>query len=276
MLRLFVVLLAIVGFLSLAPTGLAGEAKAVSVVFMLAEDEYKTEISLPTFAKNVLAPLNMTYSTVEANPLGGMNFPGIESDLPTADLLVVSVRRRTPTTKQLQLIRDHIAAGKPMIGIRTASHAFALRKGMPIYGHAEWKNFDAEILGGSYNGHFGNEAATLSVAVGAGEHPILRGVDLTALPTHRLYKNLKLGTQATALVMGIAINSSELHHVAWCNQVGASRVFYTSLGSVEDFQHSAFKTLLKNGVLWALGREPTHYPHLSLVKNSAVNYLVVL
>ena len=254
--RLILISLAIMGFLSPVPKVLAGDAPAASVVLMLAEDEYKTEISVPAFAKDVLAPLGINCTTVEANPPGGMDFPGIERALPTADLLLISVRRRTPTTKQLQLIRDHITAGKPMVGIRTASHAFALRKGTPTEGHAEWKDFDSAILGGSYDGHFGNEAAILSVAAGAAQHPILRGVDLTALPTYRLYKNLTLGPQATALVTGMATNSKDIHHVAWCNQVGTSRIFYTSLGSVDDFQQQAFKTLLKNGVLWALGREP--------------------
>jgi len=254
--RLILISLAIIGFISPVPKVLAGDAQAASVVLMLAEDEYKTEISVPAFAKEVLAPLGINCTIVEANPPGGIDFPGIETALPTADLLLISVRRRTPTTKQLQLIRDHITAGKPLVGIRTASHAFGLRKGAPTEGHAEWKDFDRAILGGSYDGHFGNETAALSVAVGAADHPILRDVDLTALPTNRLYKNLTLETQSTALVMGIAINSNELHHVAWCNQVGASRIFYTSLGSVGDFQQRAFKTLLKNGVQWALGREP--------------------
>ena len=47
--------------------------------------------------------------------------------LRSADLLFVSVRRRTPPTEQMNAVRAYLRAGKPLVGIRTACHAFALR-----------------------------------------------------------------------------------------------------------------------------------------------------
>jgi len=42
--------------------------------------------------------------------------------------------------------------------------------------------------------------------------------------------------------------------VAWVNQCGKARVFYTSLGHPEDFQDASFRRLLANGILWSLDK----------------------
>ncbi len=227
---------------------------SASIVLMIAEEEYKTEETVPAFAESELKPLGISFTTVMAEPRDSANFPGLEKALPTADLLFVSVRRRAPTSKQMQLIKDFVAAGKPLIGIRTASHAFAVKKNLEA-GHAEWKDFDQAVLGGSYSGHYGNEAAALTIVPGAEDHPILRGVDMNLFSTHRLYKNVTLGDKTTALLMGTTAGQKDQQYVAWCNVVGNSRIFYTSLGVQEDFKEPAFRQLLKNSVLWALGHD---------------------
>ncbi|MGE3317307.1 MAG: ThuA domain-containing protein, partial [Planctomycetaceae bacterium] len=41
--------------------------------------------------------------------------------------------------------------------------------------------------------------------------------------------------------------------VAWTNRSsGGGRVFYTSLGHIDDFQSAAFRKLLTNGIQWTL------------------------
>ncbi len=42
--------------------------------------------------------------------------------------------------------------------------------------------------------------------------------------------------------------------VTWVNTSEGRRVFYTSLGNRRDFELPAFRRLLLNGTLWALGR----------------------
>ena len=78
------------------------------------------------------------------------------------------MRRRTPPTDQLDALRTHVAAGKPLVGIRTASHSFAVagRNPKPVAeGLATWPGFDAEVLGGHYhNHHREGPRITLSVA----------------------------------------------------------------------------------------------------------------
>jgi type 1 glutamine amidotransferase len=162
------------------------------------------------------------------------------------------VRRQAPPKEQFALVRAHLAAGKPLIGIRTASHAFGAKP--KDEQHEGWMTFDQDVLGGSYKNHFGNVPAVLSLAPGAAVHVILAGVDPSQLSTERLYKNLTLASTATPLLMGRSQGDSTDQHVAWVNQVGKSRVFYTSLGAPADFQKADFRRLLTNAVFWALDR----------------------
>ena len=55
------------------------------------------------------------------------------------------------------------------------------------------------------------------------------------------------------------IPGQEPEPVAWTNLAGPkqARVFFTSLGHIDDFQNPAFRKLLVNGLFWAL-EEP--YP----------------
>src|SRR5687768_10646778 len=73
------------------------------------------------------ANLGHRITIIHADAADKNHFPGIAEALRDAGLLLVSVRRRTPRKEQLDAVRAFLAAGKPLIGIRTASHAFALR-----------------------------------------------------------------------------------------------------------------------------------------------------
>ena len=65
-----------------------------------------------------------------ADPKTPHDFPGALA-LDDADLLVLSVRRRAPKADEMALIRRYIEAGKPLVGIRTACHAFDTRGKAP-------------------------------------------------------------------------------------------------------------------------------------------------
>jgi nicotinamidase-related amidase len=95
------------------------------LVIVSAEDEYETETTLPPFA---LAHLGKDFrvSYVFANDADRADLPGVDV-VADADVLLVSVRRRPLHAAQLELFRKHVAAGKPVVGLRTASHAFSLR-----------------------------------------------------------------------------------------------------------------------------------------------------
>jgi type 1 glutamine amidotransferase/nicotinamidase-related amidase len=227
-----------------------------SILMMIGEDEYKTWETLPAFAKQELGPRGFQVRVVHADARDKNHFPGLADAVRAADLVLVSVRRRTPPADELDALKAHVAAGKPLVGIRTASHAFAGRgKETPAAGPAGWPEFDAAVLGGHYTGHHGKAPkVALAVAPGANEHPILRGVDLGQFAGNgSLYRAAPLAASTTPLLLG-TIPDKGAEPVAWTNQprVGGGRVFYTSLGHPEDFENPAYRKLLVNGICWAL------------------------
>lgn len=228
------------------------EAEKPHVVFMIGEQEYKTKSTLPIFSKS-LESRGLRCTIVHADPEDGNSFPGLKS-LKTADLLFLSVRRRSLPDEQLALVRQYVALGKPVVGIRTASHAFHTRGEHPA-GHAEWQQFDAEVFGGNYHGHHGNGLKTkLRFAEGVGEHTIFEQVSIDSMVgSGSLYKVSPLAKNVQVLMIG-EIPQAEAEPVAWIRQVGETRNFYTSLGHPDDFMIDGFNRLLVNAVFWALDR----------------------
>jgi len=227
--------------------------KRPHLVIVMAEQEYRTNETLPKFALSQLGE-DFRLSYVYADADNRNNLPGIEV-LKAADVLLVSARRRVLPKEQLDAIREFIAAGKPVVGIRTANHAFSLRRKQPAEGLTAWESFDAEVIGGNYAGHHGNELhPQVGPASAAGDHPILAGVDIAELRGHgSLYRVAPLSPSATPLLIG-KISGQPEEPVAWTNETKfGGRVFYTSLGHPGDFALPSFKRLLENGVHWAAG-----------------------
>lgn len=241
--------------------GIAAAPKPPSahVVFMIGEDEYHTWETLPEFAERDLKPLGYRLTVINADASDKNNFPGLVSALKTADVLVVSVRRRTPPAEQLDAVRAHLAAGKPLVGIRTACHAFALRPTDPPAAPplSTWQGFDPEVLGGHYtNHHPAGPRAAIAAATRARAHPILSGISFAQFSTPgSLYMVSPLEKDTTVLLEG-SIPGQPAEPVAWTRLYGPkrARVFYTSLGHPDDFKTVEFRRLLVNAVAWALDK----------------------
>jgi type 1 glutamine amidotransferase len=229
----------------------APPAPAAHIVLMIGEREYHTEHSLRNFATQNLQPrgIKTTFITAPDDGPDRHHFTGLAEALQHADLLVVSVRRRGPNQKDLDAIRSHLNRGGGLIGLRTASHAFAPREKLPD-GHGTWPEFDAKVLGGNYHGHYGAGQYQISVAPGAADHPILRGVTLTF--SDKLYRTSPLNPDATALLMG-EIKDRPAEPIAWTHTYGPNdaRVFYTSMGVTSDFKNEHFSRMLVNAMVWA-------------------------
>jgi type 1 glutamine amidotransferase len=236
---------------SIDSSNILGTSKKPHVVFMIGEDEYKTEISLPEFAKKELEPRGIRCTFVMASAKDKNDFPGLEV-LKDADLLVLSVRRRVPPPGQLKIVRDYLDSGRPLVGIRTASHAFSI-----LNKPEGWPELDHEVLGGDYQMHYAKgENTVLTVVAESAKHPILHDVPAKFESKSHLYKNKTLAKTATPLLRGqIGPNGMENEFTAWTNTYKGGRIFYTSLGSVDDFADPVFRRLLRNGVDWALERQ---------------------
>ncbi|MBI4622631.1 MAG: ThuA domain-containing protein [Verrucomicrobia bacterium] len=222
------------------------------LVMLVAEAEYETAKTLPEFASAFLQK-EFRVVVVSGSTAPGENAFDRVDEVSSADVLLVSSRRRTPPAAQLEVIRRYVAAGKPVVGIRTASHALARVKGKNLAaGEAEWPEFDAQVIGGNYVGHHGTGPTTTVTAANAG-HPLLRGVKVPFTSVSTLYKVNPLRTGAQALLTG-AIPGQPAEPVAWTfARADGGRTFYTSLGSPTDFKNPAFTRLLHNALRWAAG-----------------------
>lgn len=227
-----------------------------NITFLVAEREYKTIETLPRFAEEHLAKKFSFQFCKATNEGEKRNILSTPSEIRKADLLFVSVRRRAFREETMKLIHAHFTSGKPIIGIRTSSHAFQLRKEKLLDGHQEWPEWDREVIGGNYNGHHGNGlVCKIKNAFPSDSHPILHNVKLPFTTPASLYRNSPLPLTSIPLLLG-SVKGFPSEPVAWINQTAFNgKVFYTSLGHIEDFNNPAFNQLLYSAIKWCLEKD---------------------
>lgn len=218
------------------------QPKALRIVMFSGSKEYDSTASLAKLKKTLEQDLHAICTLHEVEEKG-TKLEGIE-DLDTADVALFFTRRVSLAPEPLARVKKFVASGKAVIGIRTASHGFQT-----------WLEFDREILGGSYNNHYGKDAvAEISPQEKQKDHPILKGI--TAFKTMgKLYKNPKLADDVALLLTVKTAEATE--PAAWARAAVAGthgRVFYTSLGVPKDFDEPMFQKLLVNAVSWATSR----------------------
>ena len=227
-----------------------------TVAVIVSEFEYETYKTLPAFAHQHFGKdFRVVYVTNDNRDEHDLQ--GIEI-LKDADLAILSLWRRALPPDQLQVVRDYVAAGKPIVAIRTSSHAFATRDGTTPKGRATWQRFDREVLRGNYEGHYGNHAENGDPPTEVWIDPSAKGSPLVAgIPEGEftvgswLYKMEPLVEPAVPLLTGRVGEHSD-QPVAWTIVTeSGQRIFYTSLGSQGDFEQEEFKRLLTNAVYWA-------------------------
>ena len=221
---------------------------APRIVFVISEDEYFAKDTLPEFAHSVLeAKLHWKPQIIQSD--SKTDIPGLEA-LGTADLLVLYMRRRELPDEQLTRFKKYFESGKPVVGVRTASHSFQ-----------NWLEFDKVVLGCNYGRHYGNGKDGVKTTItptssSATSHPILKGISFDGPrweSTASLYRVTPLLDGTTPLLKGKWGTEPE-EPVAWTNTHKGGRVFYTSLGHPDDFKDHRFRQLLTNGILWALDK----------------------
>lgn len=231
------------------------------LVIVMAEAEYGTDKSLPEFARKHLGE-DFRVSLIFSDAEDGNRLPGIEA-LDKADLALFSIRRRTPPEEQLAVVRRFIEAGKPLVALRTSSHAFSLRNQQPPQGHASWDEFDRDVIGGNYHGHHpnnprGEQRTIVWPLPAAKDHPILAGIEPgeQVVPSG-LYKTRPLADSATPLWMGRFGDAKPHEPVAWTNQTKwGGKVFYVALGTPAEIADDRIARLLVNSLHWAVDQQP--------------------
>ena len=174
-----------------------GTTAGKHIVLVSGDEEYRSEEALPQLAK-ILSQHHGFNTTVlfaqdpahpgVIDPNYTDNIPGMEA-LDTADLMVIFTRFRALPDDQMTHVQNYLMAGKPVIGIRTATHAFNFKDSTSQWVH--WGNyFDDEsspwnagfgrlVLGERWHTHHGHHKhqSTLGlIAPDAADHPITKGL----------------------------------------------------------------------------------------------------
>ena len=225
----------------------AAEDSRLAIHLISGSKEYQSETSLKILQQHLESRyrVSVTASWVQD---GAKNLPGVEH-IPNADLLIVFARRMKLPESQMAVIRKHWESGKPIVGVRTSSHAFS-NEDNPI--------FDRRVMGGNYQGHFGAEDVQVSTAKGAADHPVLQGVG--KIVSQKMYKTGPLAKNAVLLQNGSIPSKQETHAATWTHRYQGGRMFYTSLGVPEDFQDEDFLRMIVNAVFWTTKTKAADYP----------------
>lgn len=215
-------------------------AKPLRVCLLSGCNTYHSEKSLPPFQEWLEKNYNVKCTRIVRK--GDDNLPGLEQ-LDDCDVAFVFFKRMSLKGEQLERFQKYVRSGKPIVAVRTASHAVQT-----------WLAFDPEILGGNYQGHYAKEPVTTIEYTAAGKsHPILKDVDLTSAPGP-LYKNAGHATDIKILLTGS--NPGSVEPLAWTREIKDGRLFYTSLGDPTTFEDPQFRRMLAQAIFWSAKREP--------------------
>lgn len=215
------------------------DAAPLQIHIISGAKEYQSEASMKAFSVWMEKHYEVKFTASWGHD-GIEKLPNLEA-LAQADLMFVFARRMKLVEPQMKLIRAHWEKGKPIVGVRTASHAFQ---------KADNEIFDRQVMGGNYQGHFSDERVKVTHLLKG--HPVLRGVKV--FPSGKLYKAGPLAKGTTVLQQGDI--GTDKQNVSWVNTWKGGRTFYTSLGIPEDFKDKDFKQMLVNAIYWTSERKP--------------------
>jgi len=257
--------------------GREGPGQGRKIVLISGDEEYRSEEALPMLAK-ILSQRHGFDCTVlfAIDPATGLidpnlqtNIPGLEA-LADADLLIISTRFRRLPPEQLRFIADYLQKGRPVIGLRTATHAFT---GDAVTDGIVWKDFGLNVLGETWINHHGRhlvEGTRGVIEAANAQHPVLRGVRDVFGPSD-VYGIRNLGADATILLRGqVTTNlnadspavagpkNDPMMPLAWIRgyQVPngqSGQAFCTTMGASVDLLSADLRRLVVNAALHLVG-----------------------
>ncbi len=273
--------------------GVDGPGKGKHIVLIAAEQEYRSEQSMPMLAK-----LLSSHHGFECTVLFGVNergevdptlpvypekgkeaefkehhIPGLDQ-LASADLVIFCTRLLSLPKTELDRIVEYVDSGKPIIAIRTANHGF--RVPLPYKINGNQVRWGEDILGGTFLNHHGRWHADSTRGIfdkDHAQHPILIGVD-DVWGDSDVYRTYQEGTSlpsnCSALVWGQPLmgrkpddppnDKLEPLPVAWVkpwqtSRGNTARIFHCTMGSAIDFKSQGLRRLIVNAAYWCIGLE---------------------
>ena len=276
--------------------GASGPGKGKHIVMIAAEEAYRSEESMPMMAQilsregfkcTVLFAIDPTDGTI--NPKIKDNIPGLEQ-LKTADLLVAFLRWRELPDEQMQHIIDYTESGKPILGIRNATHPFKYVK-RPDSPYARFDSASKEpsggwgrlVLGETWVSHYGKnlvESTRCDIVTAASAHPIFKGIRTGFWIPDDVYGiSSALSGDSTPVVLGQPLEAwtsdarpvaeKPPQPIAWTKSyTGATgktaRVFTSTMGHGDAFKIEAFRRMIFNACLWCMNMEDSIDPSANM------------
>jgi hypothetical protein len=255
------------------------------IVLLAGDHEYRSEESLPALARilakhygfkcSVLFTTNAQTGFIEP---GSSHISGLDL-LKTADLMVVFLRFQDFPDGEMQHIVDYLDRGGPVVGFRTATHAFQIKRPDAKFLKYTWRGgdetypggFGRQILGETWVSHYGTnhkQSSRLLLQADQAGHPIFRGVKDVWVQSGGYTADPIAGS--TVLALGQILNGmspdapaakdKKEMPVAWYRSYRSAsgksgRVFTTTHGASEDLLNEGFRRMAVNAMLWAVGLE---------------------
>ncbi len=270
--------------------GKEGIGKGQHIVFVTGEEYYRSEEGMSMFAKilsqhhgykcTVLFAIDPVTGFINANKAN--NIPGLEA-LKSADLMVVFARFRELPDADMKHIVDYVNAGKPVLGIRNATHAFRYSanstspyKNWDFQSKAWLGGFGQQILGDTWIAHYGKfqkEATLATVISSQRNNPVLRGVADTIFCHTDVNSVERLTPKDLVLMQGQVLSglnpmdppvTDKRKDVrmpfAWFKTYTApsgkeGRSFSTTAGASLDWQSEDLRRLMVNAIYSLTGHE---------------------
>ncbi len=264
-------------FLHLPPK--PGTANGKKIVLVTGDEEYRSEESAPMLAKILSQKHGFDCTVLFAiNPDGGYIDPNFQKNIPgtqaldAADLLIISTRFRQLPPEQIAAFAKFLDAGKPVIGFRTATHAFT---GAAKTGEFKWADFGLKILGEkwvNHHGQHGKQGTKSFVETANAGHAVLRGVGEIFGPSD-VYGIANLDEKAATILLRGAVTTSldpssspidgpknnPMMPLAWLREYTApngttkGQAFCTTLGASTDFVDEDLRRLIVNAAYHLVG-----------------------
>lgn len=251
------------------------------IVLISGDEEYRTEESMPMLGKILSQKHGFKCTVLFAlaedgsgyiDPNNQQGVVGLEA-LADADLMIIGTRFRTPDATGAKYVADYLNAGKPVIGIRTSTHAF---NGDGNFAGLKYKDFGLKILGETWVSHHGRhkvQGARSVLVEGQGQHPILRGVEDIFCPSD-VYGVIHLSDADNILLRAAVTESLDpespmiegekndpmqpfawLHHYEAPEGGGQGSAFCTTGGASVDFADEDLRRMIVNAAYFLTDRE---------------------
>jgi hypothetical protein len=262
-----------------------GPGKGKHIVFVTGDDEYRSEEGMPQLAK-ILATQHGFKCTVlfAIDPTDGTIKPDHQTNIPgthllnDADMMVLFTRFRHLPDEQMKPIIDFANSGKPMMGLRTATHGFNYKNQDSPYAKYHWQSKDPAggfgqlVFGDTWVNHHGDHKRQSTRGVineAHAAHPLVQGCEDVWGPTD-VYGINKLKPEDKVLLWGQVLvgmkpedepvagsKNDPMMPLAWIRDYkgetgNTSRVFCTTMGSSTDLESEGLRRLLVNACYWGL------------------------